>query len=73
MNKLRKVLRLKPVATIQEWSLIQINNHHVLVGHISDHPRQKEFHKDMQMTSTLVRIDFRSHVAETLNTLYRLK
>lgn len=73
MNKLRKVLGLKPVATIQEWSLVQIGNHHVLVGHISNHPRQKEFHKDMQMTSTLIRIDFRCRVAETLNTVYRLQ
>lgn len=62
----------KPHAYISRWGLTPIGSGWHLTGHVTDHPRQPEFHAHRQITSPIVRIDFEAKTAETRNTRYTL-
>lgn len=62
----------KPTADIEGASFIHMHDGWHMMGRISNHDRQSDFHSPVQMTSKLLRIDFENNTAETLNTHYRL-
>ena len=64
---------MKQQAKIKNWSIEKYPYGHVLVGNIFDHPRQKEFRGEVQVTTELFNIDFVNRTAETRNTLYTLE
>lgn len=66
----------KQRAKIRDWIIVCMDpvlGEYVLMGKIFDHPRQTEFNDpNGQMTSLLVKVDFKDRFAETLNTIYEL-
>ncbi len=62
----------KPTAFIEGWSIIGVGALRHLMGRVSQHQRQDEFHAPYQRTSTLVKLDLDKNTAETLNTIYQL-
>lgn len=58
----------KPQAYIEDWQEFD----GCLVGTVSRHPRQGEFHAHSQITSPIVSLDRAAGRAETANTVYVL-
>lgn len=64
---------MKQTAHIDNWSEENTYPYGTcLVGHITKHARQTQFHSDRQATSTVISIDREKGVAETMNTIYTL-
>jgi hypothetical protein len=63
-----------PAATarISGWTIHKDHADCYLIGVISAHPRQHEFHRERQQTSSLRSIDFEKRIAITQNTVYTL-
>lgn len=58
----------KPEAHIENWGHFRNG----LLGMVSKHPRQEEFHTELQNTSRLVELNEEEGWAETNNTFYTL-
>lgn len=64
---------MKQTAYIDDWSEVNTFPYGTcLIGRVTKHERQHEFHSDKQATTRLVNIDREKGVAETLNTIYTL-
>lgn len=63
----------KQTAFINQWEVVRIHDgSQCLIGHVSSHPNQSQFHSHVQQTSRLVSIDEEAKIAETENTIYTL-
>ncbi len=63
----------KQTAKISDWFVAKTpDGHELLIGHVTDHPRQADFKAKYQSTSVLVKLDMVAKIAETSNTIYTL-
>lgn len=62
----------KARARIDNWTRIKGHTSDVLIGNVSGHIRQDEFHAVFQRTSQIVRFSPEINECETLNTIYTL-
>jgi len=62
---------MKPEATMYDWNVIPVGANYQLHGKVRGHSVIQDGHS--VVTSILERIDFVRGIAETRNTIYRLK
>jgi hypothetical protein len=63
---------MKQTARIENWERCTFPGADFLAGQILDHPRQEEFHTDIQRTSRILTFDEAAGICETRNTIYKL-